>query len=62
MHMSHKAGDKLYVDYAGKTLQVVDEESGEVSEVQFFVAILGSSQHTYAEATPSQGKRILYHP
>jgi len=56
MHISHKAGDKLYVDYAGKTLQVVDRESGEVREVQFFVAILGSSQYTYAEATLSQGK------
>lgn len=56
MHISHKAGDKLYVDYAGKTLQLVDQESGEVSEVQFFVAILGSSQYTYAEATASQSK------
>ena len=56
MHINHKAGDKLYVDYAGKTLQLVDQESGEVSEVQFFVAILGSSQYTYAEATVSQGK------
>jgi transposase len=56
MHISHKAGDKLYVDYAGKTLQVVDKESGEVSQVQFFVAILGSSQYTYAEATSSQVK------
>ena len=56
MHISHKAGDKLYVDYAGKTLQVTDKESGEVIEVQFFVAILGSSQYTYAEATSSQAK------
>ncbi len=56
MHISHKAGDKLYVDYAGKTLQVADQESGEVSEVQCFVAILGSSQYTYAEATASQSK------
>jgi transposase len=56
MHISHKAGDKLYIDYAGKTLQVVDKESGEVSQVQFFVAILGSSQYTYAETTSSQDK------
>ena len=59
MHISHKAGDKTYVDYAGKTLQVVDRESGEVREVQFFVAILGSSQYTYAEATNSQDKEDL---
>jgi len=56
MHINHKAGDKMYVDYAGKTLQIVDIESGEVKQVQFFVAILGSSQYTYAEATMSQGK------
>jgi transposase len=56
MHMSHKAGDKMYVDYAGKTLQFVDKDSGEVHQVQFFVAILGSSQYTYAEASLSQGK------
>jgi transposase len=56
MHINHKAGDKMYVDYAGKTLQIVDKESGEVQQVQFFVAILGSSQYTYAEATMSQSK------
>ena len=49
MHINHKAGDKMYVDYAGKTLQIVDIESGEVKQVQFFVAILGSSQYTYAK-------------
>lgn len=56
MHINHKAGDKMYVDYAGKTLQIIDKESGEVSQVQFFVAILGASQYTYAEASLSQGK------
>ena len=54
MRMTHKAGDKLYVDYAGKTLQIVDKESGELTQVQFFVATLGSSQYTYAEASFSQ--------
>ena len=56
MHINHKAGDKVYVDYAGKTLEVVDKETGEVTDVQFFVAVLGASQYTYAEASPSQGK------
>ena len=56
MHMTHKVGDKMYVDYAGKTLEVVNEQTGEVSEVQFFVAILGASQLTYAEVSPSQKK------
>jgi len=56
MHMTHKMGDKMYVDYAGKTLEVVNQDTGEVQEVQFFVAILGASQYTYAEASPSQKK------
>ena len=56
MHISHKAGDKMYVDYAGKTLQITDKDSGEIIPVQFFVAILGASQYTYAEASVSQVK------
>jgi transposase len=56
MHINHKAGDKMYVDYAGKTLELVNRQTGEITEVQFFVAILGASQYTYAEATLSQGK------
>lgn len=56
MHMNHKSGDKMYVDYAGKTLSIIDKETGEVREVQFFVAILGASQYTYAEASMSQKK------
>ena len=56
MHMNHKAGDKMYVDYAGKTLSIIDQDTGEIREVQFFVAILGASQYTYAEASLSQQK------
>lgn len=56
MHIDHKAGDKMYVDYAGDTLQIVDSETGEVFRVQVFVAILGASQLTYVEATMTQCK------
>ena len=56
MHMNHKAGDKMYVDYAGKTLSIINQDTGEIKEVQFFVAILGASQYTYAEASMSQQK------
>jgi len=56
MHMNHKAGDKMFVDYAGKTLQITDKNTGEIIEVEFFVAILGASQYTYAEASLSQKK------
>lgn len=56
MHMIHKAGDKMYVDFAGEKLQIVDTHTGEIQEVEVFVAILGSSQLTYVEATYSQKK------
>lgn len=56
MHMEHKAGDKMFIDYAGKTLPIIDKDTGEISEVQFFVSILGASQYTYAEASSSQKK------
>ncbi len=59
MHIEHKAGDKMYVDYAGKKLHIVDEESGEVTDVEVYVAILGASQLTYVEATLSQKKEDL---
>ncbi len=56
MHIEHKAGDKLYVDFAGDKLSVVDPETGEAKEVEVFVAILGCSQLTYVEAVHSQKK------
>jgi hypothetical protein len=62
MHMNHKAGDKMYVDYAGKTISIIDNDTGEIKEVQFFVAILGASQYTYAEASMSQQKEDFILP
>ncbi len=56
MHMDHKAGDKLYVDYAGEKLHIVDKETGEQKAVEVFVSILGCSQLTYVEASYSQQK------
>jgi len=56
MHFEHKAGDKLYVDYTGKKLETVDRLTGELTEVEVLVAVLGASQYTYVEATKSQKK------
>jgi transposase len=53
MRMEHKAGDKLYVDFAGDKLSVVDASTGEIKAVEVFVAILGASQLTYVEAVAS---------
>jgi transposase len=56
MHIEHKAGDKMYVDYAGEKLQIVDPDTGEIRRVEVFVAILGASQLTYVKATMTQRK------
>lgn len=56
MHMDHKAGDKLYVDFAGQKLSITDKQTGEILAVEVFVAILGASQLTYVEAIGSQQK------
>jgi transposase len=56
MHIEHKAGDKMYVDYAGQRLSIVDEITGEIRSVEVFVAILGGSQLTYVEASYTQQK------
>jgi len=52
----HKAGDKIYVDYTGKKLHITDKQTGEIIELEVFVAILPASQYTYVEASRSQKK------
>jgi transposase len=55
MRQSHVAGERMFVDYAGTTLAVIDGLTGEVMTAQLFVAVLGASSLTYAEATWTQG-------
>ena len=54
MRQTHRAGEKLFVDDAGQSLPVVNRHSGEVHEAVIFVAVLGASSDTYAEATWTQ--------
>ena len=54
MRQLHVAGERMFVDYAGTTLEVVDGTTGEVRVCQLFVAALGASNYTYAEATFTQ--------
>ncbi len=54
MRQDHRAGEKLFVDYAGQTAEVINPETGEVKKAQVFVAVLGASNYTYAEATWTQ--------
>ncbi|MCP5092481.1 MAG: IS21 family transposase [Gammaproteobacteria bacterium] len=54
MRQTHVAGDKMFVDYAGQTIEIMDGLTGEVHDAQLFVAVLGASSYTYAEATLTQ--------
>jgi transposase len=55
MRQVHVAGEKMFVDYAGQTIDVFDGFTGEVRKAQLFVAVLGASSYTFAEATWTQG-------
>jgi transposase len=54
MRQHHVAGDKLFVDYSGKKVPIVDPRTGEIQEAEIFVGVLGASSLTYAEASWTQ--------
>lgn len=54
MRQVHRAGEKLFSDYSGKKPHWVDPSTGERQEVELFVAVLGASNYTFAEVTPTQ--------
>ena len=54
MRQTHTPGEKLFVDYVGQTLPIIDGATGEIRQAQLFVAVLGASNYTYAEATWTQ--------
>ncbi|MCP4645512.1 MAG: IS21 family transposase [bacterium] len=54
MRQDHRAGEKLFVDYAGMTMPVTNRETGEIRQAQIFVSTLGASNYTYTQATWTQ--------
>jgi transposase len=56
MHMEHKAGDKMFVDFTGQKMQITDRQTGEIQDAEIFVSILGASQKTFTCAVASQKK------
>ena len=54
LRQEHRAGKKLFIDYAGQTVSIVDSKTGEITEAQIFLATLGASNYTFAEASLSQ--------
>jgi transposase len=57
MRVQHKAGDKLYIDFAGEKLSIVDRKVNRSKHVEVFVAVIGASQLTYVEAVMTQTKQ-----
>lgn len=55
MRQTHAGGEKVFVDYAGDTIDIVDPETGEVHAAKLFVATMGASSYTYVEAVASEG-------
>jgi len=56
MRHTHRAGEKLFADYAGPTVPVIDADTGEIRPASIFVAVLGASSYTFACATPGQAQ------
>jgi transposase len=54
MRQVHRAGEKVFIDYSGDTVAVIDSKSGEIRTAEIFVATLGASKYAYAEATWTQ--------
>lgn len=63
MKIVHISGEKVFVDYSGLTIPIVNQKTGEITKAQIFVAVLGASGYTYVHATYSQKQRdfILSH-
>jgi transposase len=56
MRQLHTAGEKLFLDFCGPAVPVINLDTGEVRQAQNFVATLGASSYTYIEACPKQGQ------
>jgi transposase len=54
MRQDHRAGEKLFVDYSGMTVPITDPGNGQTRNAEIFVACMGASNYTYAEATLTQ--------
>ena len=57
MRQIHYAGDKLFIDYSGLTMPIVNQKTGEISKAQIFVTVLGASGYTYVHASMSQSAK-----
>ena len=59
MRQDHKAGEKLFIDYAEDAAKIVDPKSGTATPAHVFLTVLGASNYTFAEATTRHGPCLL---
>jgi transposase len=59
MRQAHPAGERMFVDYAGQTVDLIDPSTGEIRPAQIFVAVMGASNYTYAEATATVSEMLF---
>jgi len=57
LRQDHRAGEKMFTDFSGDGIDIVDPVTGEVQQAELFIAVLGASSYTYAEAFESQELR-----
>ena len=57
MRQAHVGGDKIFVDFAGDMIEVIDPQTGEAKAMKLFVAAMGASNYTYAEAVTPKASR-----
>jgi transposase len=57
MRQIHYSGDKLFIDFSGLTMPIVNQKTGEIAKAQIFVTVLGASGYTFVCATPSQSTK-----
>lgn len=54
LRQAYKAGEKMFIDYAGDTVPIYDKNTGDIKQAQIFISVLGASNYTYAEAQEDQ--------
>jgi transposase len=54
LRQEHRVGEKMFVDYAGQTVPIIDPSTGEATKAHIFIAVLGASNYSYAEASPAE--------
>ena len=60
MRQIHYGGDKLFIDYSGLTMPIVNQRTGEITKAQIFVTVLGASGYTYVHASMTQSTKRFY--